>query len=125
MIQSGTFLNSLDNSGAKKLICIKILNSGYKQRYASIGSTILVSIKTIRFSKNVKVKKGELHKAVVIKTKKESFSSLNYKKYFENSAVLLNKKNKLIGTRIFGFIPKKFKYSKYLKLLTMSSGISL
>jgi large subunit ribosomal protein L14 len=125
MIQSGTFLNSLDNSGAKKLICIKILNSGYKQRYASIGSTILVSIKTIRFSKNVKVKKGELHKAIVIKTKKESFSSLNYKKYFENSAVLLNKKNKLIGTRIFGFIPKKFKYSKYLKLLTMSSGISL
>jgi len=125
MIQSGTFLNSLDNSGAKKLICIKILNSGYKQRYASIGSTILVSIKTIRFSKNVKVKKGELHKAIVIKTKKEVFSSLNYKKYFENSAVLLNKKNKLIGTRIFGFIPKKFKYSKYLKLLTMSSGISL
>jgi large subunit ribosomal protein L14 len=125
MIQSGTFLNSLDNSGAKKLICIKILNSGYKQRYASIGSTILVSIKTIRFSKNVKVKKGELHKAIVIKTKKETFSSLNYKKYFENSAVLLNKKNKLIGTRIFGFIPKKFKYSKYLKLLTMSSGISL
>lgn len=125
MIQSGTFLNSLDNSGAKKLICIKILNSGYKQRYASIGSTILVSIKTIRFSKNVKVKKGELHKAIVIKTKKEAFSSLNYKKYFENSVVLLNKKNKLIGTRIFGFIPKKFKYSKYLKLLTMSSGISL
>ena len=125
MIQSGTFLNSLDNSGAKKLICIKILNSGYKQRYASIGSTILVSIKTIRFSKNVKVKKGEIHKAIVIKTKKEAFSSLNYKKYFENSAVLLNKKNKLIGTRIFGFIPKKFKYSKYLKLLTMSSGISL
>jgi large subunit ribosomal protein L14 len=125
MIQSGTFLNSLDNSGAKKLICIKILNSGYKQRYASIGSTILVSIKTIRFSKNVKVKKGELHKALVIKTKKEAFSSLNYKKYFENSAVLLNKKNKLIGTRIFGFIPKKLKYSKYLKLLTMSSGISL
>jgi large subunit ribosomal protein L14 len=125
MIQSGTFLNSLDNSGAKKLICIKILNSGYKQRYAPIGSTILVSIKTIRFSKNVKVKKGELHKAIVIKTKKETFSSLNYKKYFENSAVLLNKKNKLIGTRIFGFIPKKFKYSKYLKLLTLSSGISL
>jgi large subunit ribosomal protein L14 len=79
----------------------------------------------VRFSKNVKVKKGELHKAIIIKTKTPLLYSLNYKKYFENSAVLLNKKNKLVGTRIFGFIPKKFKYSKYLKLISLSSGISL
>jgi large subunit ribosomal protein L14 len=125
MIQSGTFLNAVDNSGAKKLLCIKIINGGYKQRYANIGSTILVSVKAVRFSKTIKVKKGELHKAIIIKTKAPLSGFLNYKKYFENSAVLLNKKNKLVGTRIFGFIPKTFKYSKYLKIISLSSGVSL
>jgi large subunit ribosomal protein L14 len=125
MIQSGSFLNAVDNSGAKKLVCIKIIDGGYKQRYANIGSIILVSVKTVRFSKNIKVKKGELHQAIVIKTKTSSFCATNYKKYFENSAVLLNKKNKLVGTRIFGLIPKNFKYSKHLKLISLSGGISL
>ena len=125
MIQSGSFLNVIDNSGAKKLMCIKILNTGYKQRYATIGSLILVSIKSVRFSKNMKVKKGEIHKAIIIKTKvSKFFHTLNYKNYFENSAVILNKQNKLLGTRIFSTIPKQFKGSKFLKLTTLSSGIS-
>jgi len=57
MIQSGTFLNVIDNSGAKKAMCIKILNAGYKQRYATIGSTILVAIKATKSSSTIKVKK--------------------------------------------------------------------
>lgn len=126
MIQSGSFLNVIDNSGAKKLMCIKILNSGYKQRYARIGSMILVSIKSIRFSKSLKVKKGEIHRAIVVKTKSSKFyPTLNYKNYFENAAVLLTKQNKLLGTRIFGIIPKELKYSRFLKLATLASGLSL
>ena len=69
MIQVGTFVKVIDNSGAKLGFCIRILNSGYNQRYAKIGSTILVSIKALRSVKNLKVKKGDIHKAVVIKTK--------------------------------------------------------
>jgi large subunit ribosomal protein L14 len=126
MIQQGSILNVIDNSGAKKLMCIKILNAGYKQRYAKIGDTILVSVKSIRFSKNIKIKKGDLCKAVIVKTKKGAFSfSSNYKSFVENAAVLLNKQNKLLGTRIFGTIPKQFKYSRYLKLTTLSSGLSI
>jgi large subunit ribosomal protein L14 len=127
MIQIGSYINILDNSGAKKAFCIKILNSGYNQRYAYIGSIILVSIKSIRYAKNIKIKKGGLHKAVLIKTKFKMFShSYNYKKYYENSAVLLHsKQNKLLGTRIFSFIPKYFKYTKFLKLTTLSLGLSL
>jgi large subunit ribosomal protein L14 len=125
MIQSGTYLSILDNSGAKKVKCIKILNSGFKQRYSYIGSTVLVSIKSVRFSKNIKVKKGEIHRALIIKAKTAKFLSSRYTKYFENSAVLINKKNKLIGTRIFSMLPQQFKYSRYLKLITISAGISL
>jgi large subunit ribosomal protein L14 len=126
MIQSGTYLNVIDNSGAKKVMCISILNAGYQQKYAQIGSLILVSVKSSKFSKNMKVKKGEMHPALVIRTKSTKFSFVsNYRSYFENSVVLLNKKNKLLGTRIFGTIPKQFKYSKYLKLVTLSSGLSL
>jgi large subunit ribosomal protein L14 len=126
MIQTGSYLNIVDNSGAKKAYCIKILNSGYRQRYASIGSVILVSIKSVRFSKTIKVKRGGLHKAVLLKTRNKIYSySFNYKKYYENSAVLIhNKQNKLLGTRIFSFIPKYFKYTKFLKLITLSFGIS-
>lgn len=124
MIQSGSYLNILDNSGAKKVKCIKILNSGFRQRYSHIGDTVLVSVKSVRFSKNIKVKKGEIHRALIIKSKTKKFLFNRYTNYFENSAVLLNKKNKLIGTRIFCMLPQKFKYSRYLKLVTVSSGVS-
>jgi large subunit ribosomal protein L14 len=126
MVQNGSFLGVIDNSGAKKVMCIQVINSGYRQRYANIGSLILVSVKSIRFSKNIKIKKGGVYRAVIIKTKVSRFSfSFNYKNYFENVVILLNAQNKLIGTRIFGVIPKQFKYSKFLKLTTLSSGVSL
>jgi large subunit ribosomal protein L14 len=127
MIQSGTFLKAIDNSGAKNIECIKIVNGGYRQRYAHIGSLILISVKSLRGNPLVsKVKKGELHHAIIIRAGTKRFSySFNYRNYFENSAALLSKQNKLIGTRIFGSVPKEFKYSKFLKLISTSAGISI
>lgn len=124
MIQIGTFVNIIDNSGAKKGLCIHILNSGYKQRYALIGDIILISVKIIKFSKNNRVKKGEIHKAIVVQTKRSQLNvNCNYTKFFQNSVVLLNKQNKPLGTRIFGCLPKIFKHNKFLKLTSLSSGL--
>lgn len=125
MIQTGTFLKVFDNSGAKTVFCIKVL-SGYKRRYAYTGDKIIVSIKKLRNKRRVfsKVKKGEIHTALIIKIKKKyKFIYGDTLSFFENGVILLNKQNKLIGTRIFGALPKFFRYTKYLKLLFLSSGI--
>jgi len=123
MIQKGTYINVVDNSGARKAFCINVVNLGYKQRYAKIGNLILVSIKKVKFSKNMRVKKGEIHIALIVNTCSQINSlNFNYRKNYENSVILLNKKNKMLGTRIFGKIPKTFKYTKFLKLITLASG---
>lgn len=125
MIQNGTFLNVIDNSGAKKVCCIKVLK-GYRRRYASVGDIITVSIKSVRQKKKVipKVKKGEVTRALIIRTKsmikRPFFESIAFN---ENAVVLLNKQNKLLGTRIFGSISKYFRYTLFLKTVTLSSGI--
>jgi large subunit ribosomal protein L14 len=126
MIQSGTYLNVVDNSGAKKACCLKVLK-GYQRRYAFPGDVIIVSIKSLRSKRRStsKAKKGQIFKALVVRTKariKKSFSgeSLNF---FENSVVLLNNQNKLIGTRIFGTLPKFFRYTKFLKLTFLALGL--
>jgi large subunit ribosomal protein L14 len=126
MIQSGTYLNVVDNSGAKKACCLKVLK-GYQRRYAFPGDIIVVSIKSLRSKRRStsKAKKGQIFKALVVRTKariKKSFSgeSLNF---FENSVVLLNNQNKLIGTRIFGTLPKFFRYTKFLKLTFLALGL--
>lgn len=125
MIQTGTYLNVLDNCGAKIVFCIKVL-SGYKRRYAQLGDIIIISIKKLRLKRRLysKVKKGDIYSALILKTK----SSIKYKfgdsfSFLENSVVLLNKQNKLIGTRIFGGIHKKFRYTKYVKFLFLANGI--
>lgn len=125
MIQVGTYLNVLDNSGARLVFCIKVL-SGYQRRYAKIGDIIIVSIKRLRSKRKLfsKVKKGEIYKALILKTR----SKKNYKfgdnvLFLENAVVLLNKQNKLIGTRIFGAIHKSFRYTKYLKFLFLAVGL--
>jgi large subunit ribosomal protein L14 len=127
MIQAGTFLNVIDNSGAKNVSCIKVL-SGYRRRYAGVGDLIIVSVKNLRTKRRStsKIKKGEMSKAVVVRTKStiKSFSGerLNF---FENSAVLLNNQKKPLGTRIFGSLPKNFRFTKYLRLVSLSAGIVL
>lgn len=125
MVQVGTILNVVDNSGARKACCIKVL-SGYKKRYAMIGDLIVVSIKNLRTKRKLtsKVKKGEVYKALVVRTisnqKHFSEDSINF---FENSIVLLNKQNKFVGTRVFGSLPTSFRFTKYLKLISLSSGL--
>jgi large subunit ribosomal protein L14 len=126
MIQTGTFLNVIDNSGAKNVLCIKVL-SGYKRRYAKIGDLIVVSVKNLRSKRRAtsKIKKGEISKAVVVRTKSKvrSFSG-EHINFFENSVVLLNNQKKPIGTRIFGCLPKTFRFTKYLRLVSLSAGLT-
>jgi len=124
MIQNNTQLRILDNSGAKIAECIKIF-SGYRKRYAFVGDLIYVTIKSLRASRRStsKVKKGDLYRALVIRTC--SFRS-NYNgnsfSFKENAAVLLTKQNKFLGTRVFGPVPFFFKKTKFLKLITLSTG---
>jgi len=126
MIQTGTYLNVIDNSGAKKVYCIKII-SGYRKRYAALGDLILVSIKNLRTKRRSisKTKKGEIVKALIVRTKKGSKSlSGEHLCFLQNSVVLLNNQHKLIGTRIFGSLPKFFRYTKFFRLLSLSSGLN-
>jgi large subunit ribosomal protein L14 len=126
MIQAGTYLNVVDNSGAKKACCLKVLK-GYQRRYAYPGDIIVVSVKSLRSKRRAtsRAKKGQIFKALVVRTKtdvKKSFSGESLK-FFENSIVLLNNQNKLVGTRIFGTLPKFFRYTKFLKLSVIALGV--
>jgi large subunit ribosomal protein L14 len=127
MIQSGTYLKVVDNTGAKIVACLKV-QGGYRKRYASVGDIILVSIKTLRSKRreSVKVKKGEMYKALILRVKANSpfFCGDSTVNPSMPSVVLLNKNNKLVGTRIFGSISRDFKCSKYLKIFSLSSGMS-
>lgn len=118
MIQIGTSLKSMDNSGAKIVKCIGGF-SGYKQRYASFGKIITVAVQKLRTKRRtlVKVKKGQILQALIIRTKKAPAFS-----FFENSVILLNKQKKLIGTRIFGSLPKNLRYTKFLRLIFLAKG---
>jgi large subunit ribosomal protein L14 len=127
MIQKGTFLNISDNSGAKKVCCLHVYKN--KKKVAKIGDLILVSIKTLRSKKRLKskVKKGELYKALVIRTKyfqKNVKNRITFSMSFlENSVILLDKKYKLVGTRILGPISKEFKMTKYSRIVSISSNL--
>jgi large subunit ribosomal protein L14 len=125
MIQAGTYLNVIDNCGAKNVCCIKVL-SGYRRRYANVGDLIIVSVKNLRTKRRSasKIKKGEVSKAVVVRTKSpiKNFSGESFN-FFENSVVLLNNQKKPIGTRILGSLPKLFRYTKFLRLVSLSTGL--
>jgi large subunit ribosomal protein L14 len=125
MIQVGTILNVIDNSGARKACCIKVI-LGYQRRYANVGDVIVVSIKSLRTKRKStsKAKKGEIYRALVVRTKYKTvqFSGESIK-FFENSIVLLNKQNKLVGTRIFGSLPAVFRYTKFLRVTSLSAGL--
>jgi large subunit ribosomal protein L14 len=125
MIQKGTFLKVIDNSGAKNVCCIRIV-SNQKYRYAYTGDILLVSVKKLRAKRRFasKVKKGQLIRALVVRTKKKnSYFSGDNLSFFENSVILLKKNNKLIGTRIFGLLPRSLRYSQYMRLLALCAGI--
>lgn len=113
MIQQQTILNVSDNSGAKTAKCIKVLN-GFKKKTGTIGDIITISIKKLRETKKVsKVKKGEIYKALIIRTKKATKNSHCYSSFSDNAVILLDKQNNFIGTRIIGPVPKKNKKKYY------------
>lgn len=125
MIQIGSFLSVVDNSGAKKVACIRI-NASCKKRYAYTGDNIIVSVKSLRSKRRIfsKVQKGEIFVALVIRTKKSSKDFFkNQFSFSQNAAVLLNRQNKLIGTRVFGALPKTFRFSKYMRMISLCSGV--
>lgn len=126
MIQKGSFLKVIDNSGAREVCCIHVYG-GYRKRYANTGDVILVSIKSLKNKKGggeVKVKKGDVVKGLIVKTKISGATYSGESSFFsENGVLLINNQNKFIGNRIFSAIENKFRYTKYLKVLSMSSGI--
>ena len=121
MIQTETRLNVADNSGAKSLLCIKVLG-GSKRRYASIGDIIVVTVKEA--IPNSKVKKGDVMKAVVVRTSKEiRRPDGSYIKFDDNSAVLINQHNEPIGTRIFGPVARELRAKRFMKIISLAPEV--
>ena len=121
MIQQQTMLDVADNSGAKKVMCIKVLG-GSKRRYASIGDVIVVSIKEA--IPQAKVKKGEVARAVIVRTAREvKRPDGSYIRFDGNSAVLINKDNEPIGTRIFGPVARELRARKFTKIISLAPEV--
>lgn len=121
MIQMQTFLRVADNSGARKVCCIKVLG-GSKRRYAHVGDVIVVSVKEA--IPNSKVKKGDVLKAVVVRTKKEiGRNDGSYLKFDENSAVLINDQLEPLGTRIFGPVARELRAKEFMKIVSLAPEV--
>lgn len=121
MIQQESRLKVADNSGAKEVLCIKVLG-GSKKRYASIGDTIVVSVKHVMPSGNVK--KGAVHKAVVVRTKKEiRRPDGSYIRFDDNAAVILNEAGEMRGTRIFGPVARELREKEFMKIVSLAPEV--
>jgi large subunit ribosomal protein L14 len=121
MVQSETILNVADNSGARKVLCIKVLG-GSRRRYASLGDIIVVSVREA--IPNAKVKKGDVVKAVVVRTTKEvGRPDGSYIKFDSNSAVLIDNQKEPIGTRIFGPVARELRAKKFMKILSLAPEV--
>lgn len=121
MIQTETRLKVADNSGAKSVLCIRVLG-GSKRRYASIGDVIIVSIKEA--IPNSKVKKGDVMRAVIVRTKKEiGRPDGSYIKFDDNSAVLINTQNEPVGTRIFGPVARELRAKNFMKIISLAPEV--
>lgn len=121
MIQMRTRLDVADNTGAKSVMCIKVLG-GTRRRYASLGDVIVVSIKDA--TPNAKVKKGEVLKAVIVRTRKEvNRNDGSYIRFDTNSAVLINAQNEPIGTRIFGPVARELRAKSFTKIISLAPEV--
>lgn len=121
MIQTETLLNVADNSGAKKVLCIRVLG-GTRRRYASVGDVIVVTVKEAM--PNAKVKKGEVLRAVVVRTAKEIRRMDDTSvKFDDNSAVLLSGSGEPIGTRIFGPVARELRPLGYMKIVSLAPEV--
>ncbi len=121
MIQSETRLTVADNSGARVLYCIKVLG-GSRRRYASLGDIIVVSVKDA--IPNAKVKKGDVHKAVVVRTSKEvRRPDGSFIRFDDNSAVLINNQREPLGTRIFGPVARELRAKRFMKIVSLAPEV--
>jgi large subunit ribosomal protein L14 len=121
MIQAQTRLKAADNSGAKLLSCIKVLG-GSRRKYAGVGDIIVVSVKEAM--PNSKVKKGDVVRAVIVRTAKElRRADGSYIKFDDNSAVLINQQREPIGTRIFGPVARELRAKNFMKIISLAPEV--
>lgn len=121
MIQTQTICNSADNSGAKRLMCIRVLG-GTRRKYASLGDIIVVSVKEAL--PNAKIKKGDVKKAVIVRTAKEvRRADGSYIKFDGNSVVLIDQAGEPVGTRIFGPVARELRAKKFTKIISLAPEV--
>ena len=121
MIQSFTRLNVADNSGAKEIMCIKVLG-GSKRRYATLGDVIVASVK--KAIPNGKVKKGQVVKAVIVRTHKEvQRENGSLIRFDDNAAVIIDNKREPVGTRIFGPVGREIRYANFMKIVSLAPEV--
>ena len=121
MISSTTFLDSADNTGAKRLYCIKVLG-GTRRKYARLGDVVVVSIKEA--IPNAKVEKGTVHRAVIVRTRKEQRRmDGSYVRFDNNAAVLITKDNEPLGTRVFGPIARELRTKGFMKIISLAPEV--
>ncbi|MGI9553903.1 MAG: 50S ribosomal protein L14 [Thermodesulfobacteriota bacterium] len=121
MIQSSTYLESADNTGAKRLFCIKVLG-GSGRKYARLGDVITVSVKEA--IPNAKVEKGTVHKAVIVRTRKEQRRpDGTYVRFDNNAAVIISNDNEPIGTRVFGPIARELRVKGFMKIISLAPEV--
>ena len=121
MVQTETVLDVADKSGARRVLCIKVLG-GSRRRYASLGDVIVVSVKEA--SPNSKVKKGDVMKAVIVRTAKEvGRADGSYIRFDTNSAVLLDNQREPVGTRIFGPVARELRAKQFMKILSLAPEV--
>lgn len=121
MIQTQTILTVADNSGARKIMCIKVLG-GSKRRYARIGDLIVCSVKTA--IPGGTIKKGEVVNAVLVRTKKEyRRKDGSYIRFDENAAVIINKDQEPVGTRIFGPVARELREKNFMRIVSLAPEV--
>ncbi len=121
MVQEYTRLNVADNTGAKKVMCIRVYG-GSKRRFASVGDIIMVTVK--QAMPNSAIKKGDKSKAVIVRTKKEKRrKDGSYIRFDENAAVLINDANEPKGTRIFGPVARELREKQFMKIISLAPEV--
>jgi large subunit ribosomal protein L14 len=121
MIQMQTNLDVADNSGARRVMCIKVLG-GSKRKFASVGDVIVVSVKEA--IPRGRVKKGDVHRAVIVRTAKEiRRPDGSLIRFDTNAAVLINKQNEPIGTRIFGPVTRELRSKNFMKIISLAPEV--
>ncbi len=121
MIQTESRLSVADNSGAKEVLCIRVLG-GTRRRYASVGDKIVVSVKSAM--PNGGIKKGSVAKAVVVRTKKEvRRPDGSYIRFDDNACVILNQADEMRGTRIFGPVARELRENNYMKIVSLAPEV--